>query len=189
MDEESIARQREKDAAYITACREAGIEPDPPQYRGVGDSEHLDLYAVDVASGGALHNGARYVAHRLEAEPLKELTPQQEGAAMVLEILLPHRDRDLRTAVTTAGRRALVLGWLLGQRETSLADLAKRIGVSRASLSNYACRLSEMLNIHGRGQKSVRSREVYRESAKRTTKLRKLTRAINLAAQEGGGDG
>jgi hypothetical protein len=185
MDEESIARQRERDAEYLHACREAGIEPDPPRYSGQGDTEHLDLHETEAQSYGAKKNGTHYAAHREEPAPLTELTPEMVGAAKTLEMILPRLDRHLAKNTVAAGRRALVLAWLLGRCPRSLADLATELGVTRACLSSYATELNDRLGVRGRGQKGEYTRKVYAANARKSWKLRRLNKALAEAVDAG----
>lgn len=180
MNDEAEARQRRQDREYARACREHGIEPDAPSYRAASvEDEMLDRFALDQE--GASKNGHSYQVTRAEPEPLKDLPPGAEAAAKVLDLLAPQR-ADPALFVTTAGRRALVLSWLLGRRPESLAELARGIGVTRATLSTFARRINDATGLTGRGQKSASSRDTYRSNAKRSWKLRRLNSMMAEAA-------
>jgi DNA-binding CsgD family transcriptional regulator len=94
------------------------------------------------------------------------------------------RHRDVQAFTRTAGRRCLALAFLLGKREEPLAEMARQLGISRASLSTYARELEDRTGLHSRGQKCSGSRNVYRENAKRSWKLRRLNTAMADAVGE-----
>lgn len=177
-DDESIARQRAKDAAYLRACKAAGIEPDLPKY--ISAHQAVEVEVIDRASNddGCLHNGSTFRNRDKDVEPLRELSAEAEAAWKVLELLVPQRT-DPQSFVATAGRRALVLAWLLGRRPEPLAELARSINITRASLSTFARRINDRLGLVGRGQKSASSRSVYADNARRSWKLRKLNRLMS----------
>jgi hypothetical protein len=171
-DDDSILRQREKDFAYVRACREHGIEPERPSYRAASVEDGLlDKFATE--QDGASHNGSTYLVHRIEPEPLEELKPEAEAAWKVLELIMPVKS-DCRSFVSTAGRRCLVLAWMLGRRPEPLAEMARQLGITRATLSTFARRLEDRVGVHGRGQKSSSSKHTYAENARRSWKLRRL---------------
>jgi hypothetical protein len=181
-DEISIARQEEADREYLRACREHGIEPDLPRYRSeisVMDAEALARFAESV--DGASHNGQPLIVPRAP-EPLKDLTPEAEGAGKLLDLLMPPAKSDPARFVAAAGRRMLVVAWLLGRRRESLADLGRALNISRASLSAYARRMEDALGVHGRGQKSATTPAMYAANARKSWKLRKLNTAMAEAA-------
>lgn len=181
--DDSIVRQRAKDAAYLRACKAHGIEPEPPRY--MADQQAVELEALDRASNdhGARHNGSSYRTERLEPEPLKDLGPDGEAAARVIDLLIPTK-ANAREFVQTAGRRCLALAWLLGRRPEPLSELARQLGVSRASLSTYVRNLEDRTGVHGRGQKASRTVEIYRANAKRSWKLRRINKLLSEATTE-----
>ena len=185
MDEASIARQAERDREYLAACRAAGIEPMKPNYSGAGDTEHMDLVVTEASAFGATKNGAPFAAHRNEPAPLTELSPEMIGAGKALDLILPDFHGRISQATVAAGRRALVLSWLLGRCPRSLADLAAELGVSRACLSSYAVQLNDRLGVRGRGQKGQHTRATYADNARRSWKLRRLNDALNSAQAVG----
>ena len=183
-DPESIARQAEQDAEYLRACREHGIEPDLPNYRGEGMADDL-IERHMTEQDGAQKNGRGYAVHRSAPEPLKELSPGAEGARHLLDCLLAGCiDKRPEIFVVSAGRRLLVLSWLLGRRRESLADLARELGISRASLSSMGRKLENRLGIHGRGQKRSETVATYADNARRSWKLRRLNAALAEAVAE-----
>lgn len=162
--DDSIMRQRAKDAAYLRACREHGIEPDAPSYIGSGiDADDLD-YLANIGNHG-------------DPVPLDPLTPEAEAAGRLLDILIPLKP-CARTFVQTAGRRCLALAWLLGRRPEPLSELARQLGMTRASLSRHARTIEDRTGLHGRGQKGHHTVEIYRRNAKRSWKLRRLNKAL-----------
>ena len=90
----------------------------------------------------------------------------------------------LGTHVQTAGRRVLVLSWMFGRRGEPLAEMARQLNISRASLSTYARQLEDATGLHSRGQKSSRTRAAYAASATRSWKLRRLNTAMAHAVTE-----
>jgi len=180
-DADAESRQRRQDREYARACREHGIEPEPATYRATGfEDKHIDRVAFE--DEGIKHNGSTYTVVRDDA-PLEALTPEAEGAARLLEILMPLKS-DPATYAKTAGRRCLALAWLLGRRPESLADLGRALGISRASLSVYARQLEDKLHIHGRGQKRASARPAYRENARRIWRTRRLDALMSDALAE-----
>lgn len=170
-DDESISRQCAKDREYIRACREHGIKPDPARYvTGSTDPEDIDYYA-------------RLEATTTDIEPLKPLTPEAEAAGRVIDLLMP-RKIGAREFVQTAGRRALAMAWLLGKRPEPLAELARQLGISRASLSTHVRRLEDATGVHARGQKLASSRSIYADNARKSWKLRRLNKAMADAVAE-----
>jgi hypothetical protein len=180
-DDDSILRQRTKDSAYVRACREHGIEPEKPNYRAASvEDALLDKFATE--QDGACHNGSTYLVHRIEPEALKELEPEAEAAWKVLELIMPAKC-DIPSFVATAGRRCLVMAWMLGRRPEPLAEMARQLGITRASLSTFARRLEDRVGVHGRGQKSSSSKDTYAANARRSWKLRRLNGLIADAAE------
>lgn len=180
-NEAALERQRKQDAAYLRACREHGIEPDPANYRATAKAEELealDRYANE--QDGAHKNGSGYTVRRAEPEPLKDLPPEAEAVERTLALLMPVKS-DVPTFVKTAGRRCLCMAWLLGRRGESLAELARQIGCSRAALSTYVRNLEDLTGVHGRGQKGASTRSIYRDNAKRSWKLRRLNHLLSEA--------
>jgi hypothetical protein len=180
LDPDSIARQEQADREYLAACRVHGIEPALPTYRGEGTKDDLiELHASQ--QDAATKNGSGFLVTRAEPEPLKQLPPEAEAVSRTLEIILPHKT-DASTFVQTAGRRCLALAWLLGKRPEPLAELARKLGCSRAALSSYVRCLEDSTGLHGRGQKAASTRAIYRDNARRSWKLRKLDTALAAAA-------
>jgi hypothetical protein len=178
---ESAAKQFAKDKEYLRACAKYGVEPDAPSYISASvEDELLDRYALEA--DGAHKNGSGYQVTRAEPEPLKELPPEAEAAGKVLDLLCPRR-AEPALFVATAGRRALVLCWLLGRRPESLAELSRSIGVTRASLSTYARKINDATGLTGRGQKSASSRSTYANNARKSWKLRKLNTLLTEATK------
>jgi hypothetical protein len=176
VNNEAEDRQRRQDREYLAACKAAGIEPDAPSYRAASvEDELLDRFALE--QDGANKNGSSYLVNRTEPEPLAELPPEAEAAGKVLDLLCPSR-AEPALFVATAGRRALVLCWLLGRRPESLAELARSIGVTRASLSTYARKINDATGLMGRGQKSASSRATYANNARQSWKLRRVNKLM-----------
>ena len=182
-DDESITRQRQRDAEYLRACREHGIEAEPPRYESHLPSTSDEAIDAALNDGAGGKNGHSYRTRSDDPEPLKDLPPEAEAAWKVLEIIIPHKSDPAAFAVT-AGRRAIVLAWLLGRRPEPLIELARHLKVSRASLSTYARTINDRLGLTGRGQKRASSRAVYAENAKRSWKLRKLNTLLADASAE-----
>ena len=84
----------------------------------------------------------------------------------------------LGTHVQTAGRRVLVLSWMLGPRGEPLAEMARKLNISRLSLSTYARQLEDVTGLHSR------TRAAYAASATRSWKLRRLNTAMADAVRE-----
>lgn len=169
-DDESITRQRQRDAEYLRACREHGISPEAPSYIGSGmDADDLD-YLANMGNQG-------------EPVPLKKLTRKAEAAMKLLDVIIPVRS-DIKSFVATAGRRVLVLSWMLGRRPEALAEMARQLGISRASLSTYARELEDRTGLHSRGQKGARTRSTYAANARRSWKLRRLNTALADAVKK-----
>jgi hypothetical protein len=174
-------RQRRQDRQYLAACKTAGIEPEPAHYRATGTEDKvIDRCAHE--DEGIKHNGSTYAVVR-DDKPPKPLTPEAEGAARILEIIMPLK-QEPALFVQTAGRRCLALAWLLGKRGESLADLARGLGITRASMSVYARALEDRLGIHGRGQKRSGSRATYANNARKSWKLRRLNSLMADASAE-----
>lgn len=169
-DDLSIARQRRQDREYIAACKAAGIAPEAPSYFGYGtDPADLDYYANTENHG--------------EPVPLKELTPGAEAGLKLLDLLIPLKS-DIKSFVETAGRRVLVLCWMLGRRPEPLAEMARQLGISRASLSTYARQLEDATGLHSRGQKGASTRRIYANNARKSWKLRRLNSMMAEATTE-----
>lgn len=179
-DDLSIARQRERDAEYLRACKAHGIEPELPRYDSHLLSVSDEIIDAALNDGAGAKNGHSYRTRGHEPEPLRELPPEAEAAARVLDLLCPHR-ADCKLFVATAGCGALVLAWLLGRRPEPLAEMARQIGITRASLSTFARRINDRFGLTGRGQKGASTRATYRETAKRSWKLRRLNTMLKDA--------
>ena len=175
-------RQRAKDRAYIEACRKHGIEPDAPSYIGSGESCDEDKLDYLASDSNATHNGGALRQYNGEPKPLKKLPAKAEIAMRVIELMTP-AVKDPKTFVRTAGRRCLSLAWLMGRRSESLADLARELGMSRASLSKHVRNLEDKVGLHGRGQKVRGAVETYRANAKRSWKLRRLNSMLKDAVE------
>jgi len=157
-ESESAARQKAKDFQYLAACKQYGIKPEMPQYRGASvEGELLERFAAE--QDGASKNGSSYQVTRDEPQPLKELPVEAETAGRVLDLLMPKKT-DAATFVKTAGRRCLCMAWLLGKRPEPLAELARQLGCSRAALSTYVRDLENATGVHGRGQKAAGTRDI-----------------------------
>ena len=183
-NDDAEQRQRRQDREYLAACRAAGIKPEAPSYRASTAADELDaLDRMANEQDGAHKNGSSYTVRRAEPLPLKALPPEAEAAAKVLDLLAPQR-ADPAAFVATAGRRALVLCWLLGRRPESLADLARSIGVTRATLSTFARRINDATGLTGRGQKGASTRSTYADNARKSWKLRRLNSLMADASAE-----
>ena len=182
-DADALARQDAQDREYIAACKAHGITPDAPSYRGGGMADDLIERHV-TEQDGASKNGKGYAVHRSDPEPLKELSPEAEGAARLLDLLIPPAKGDAARFVVTAGRRMIVLAWMLGRRRESLAEIGRSLGLSRASLSAMCRKLEDRLHVHGRGQKRAAMPAIYAESARRSWRLRRLNKAFADAMAE-----
>ena len=116
-------------------------------------------------------------------ETLEVIEPEAEAAGRVIDLLVP-----LKTGATdfvrTAGRRALCLAWLLGRRPEPLAELARQLGISRASLSTHVRRIEDLTGLHGRGQKGATTRATYAATAKQGWKLRRVNKLMAAAVGE-----
>lgn len=181
MSEDSIARQRQRDAEYLAACRAHGITPEPANYMAPADSADIDDIDHIASAGSATRNGHAYRTRADDPVPLKPLPRSAAAGARFLEVVQPHKS-DPATFVRTAGRRLLCLSWLLGRRPESLAELARALGVSRASLSSHVRLLEDATGLHGRGQKGRTTQATFRDNAKRSWKLRRLNKALADAA-------
>ena len=180
-DDESIIRQRQRDAEYLRACREHGIEAEPPRYVSALPSASDEAIDAALNDGAGGKNGKAYRTRGHEPQPLDPMKPEAEAALKVLDVLIPTK-ADIKAFVQTAGRRVLVLSWMLGRRPEPLAEMARQLGISRASLSTYARELEDRTGLHSRGQKCSGSRSVYRDNAKRSWKLRRLNSMMKQAA-------
>ena len=183
MSDASITRQRERDAAYLAACRAHGIKPEPPSYYAPGITIETEAADSVGRNDGPKKNGGSIRNRADDPEPLKELTPEAEAAGRVIDLLVP-----LKTGATdfvrTAGRRALALSWLLGRRPEPLAELARQLGISRASLSTHVRRIEDLTGLHGRGQKGATTRATYAATAKQGWKLRRVNKLMAAAVRE-----
>ena len=175
--EDSIIRQRERDAEYLAACKAHGIEPEPATYNSHLPSVSDEAIDAALNEGRGSKNRSNYRIRGHEPEPLRELPPEAEAAARIIDLLVPAKN-NARAFVQTAGRRCLALAWLLGRRPEPLAELAKQLGMTRASLSRHARTIEDKTALHGRGQKVHSAVETYRANAKRSWKLRRLNKAL-----------
>lgn len=182
-DDESISRQRSRDEEYRRACRAAGITPEMPAYQSAHCAVEIETLDRAAADNGCRHNGGSYRIDQMEPEPLKDLPPEAEAAGRVIELLMPLKT-GAKEFVQTAGRRALALAWLLGRRPEPLAELARQLGISRASLSTHVRRLEDRTKIHGRGQKGASTRSIYANNARKSWKLRRLNKVLAEATAE-----
>ena len=183
MSDASITRQREQDAEYVAACRAHGIKPEPPSYYAPGITIETEAADSVGRNDGPKKNGSTIRNRADDPEPLEELTPEAEAAGRVIDLLVP-----LKTGATdfvrTAGRRALCLAWLLGRRPEPLAELARQLGISRASLSTHVRRIEDLTGLHGRGQKGATTRATYVATAKQGWKLRRVNKLMAAAVRE-----
>ena len=134
-------------------------------------------------SDGPKKNGGSIRTRADDPEPLKELTPEAEAAGRVIDLLVPIKS-GAKEFVRTAGRRALALAWMLGRRPEPLAELARQLGVSRASLSTYVRTLEDKTGVHGRGQKGASTRATYAATAKQGWKVRRVNKLMADAVAE-----
>lgn len=119
----------------------------------------------------------------LEPDPLDPLKPEAEAALKWLEVIVPVKS-GIKSFVQTAGRRVLVLCWMLGRRPEPLAEMARQLNISRASLSTYARQLEDRTGLHSRGQKGARTRSIYADNARKSWKLRRLNSMMADASGE-----
>ena len=180
MDQSSIARQREREREYLAACKAHGIEPELPTYRGTGTED--EVFDAIAAEDEGQHNGGVFRVCRPQPEPLQSLGAAGEAAAKILDLIMPIKT-DPAAFAQTAGRRALCLAWLLGRRPEPLAELARKLGVTRACLSRMALVLGDAVGIHARGQKRHGTRRTYASNARKSWKLRRLNKAFADAAK------
>jgi DNA-binding HxlR family transcriptional regulator len=182
-DDDSIMRQRARDAEYVAACRAHGIKPDAPSYMAPGIVIEAEAADNVGRTAGPTKNGGIIRTHADDPEPLKELTPEAEAAGRVIDLLVPIKS-GAKEFVRTAGRRALALAWILGRRPEPLAELARQLGVSRASLSTYVRTLEDKTGVHGRGQKGASTRATYAATAKQGWKVRRVNKLMADAVAE-----
>jgi len=177
---EAQRRQANADREYIQACKDAGIEAAPPQYFSSGetsDSSVLDAFALRE---GALPDFPAEIggeeSDALDAEPLSITKQTRAGIEGILNLLLPAREHFSKTDAAIAGKRALVLAWKLGRgpvARVSLAEIARRLECSRASLSLLCRQIEDATKIHNRGQKHVTARPNYVAGRKRVLERKK----------------
>ena len=182
-DDDSIRRQRERDAEYLAACRAHGITPALPSYIAAGvviEGEAADNVG---RNDGPKKNGGSIRTRADDPEPLAELTSEAEAAGRVIDLLVPLKS-GATEFVRTAGRRALCLAWLLGRRPEPLAELARQLGISRASLSTHVRRIEDLTGLHGRGQKGASTRATYAATAKQGWKVRRVNKLMSDAVAE-----
>ena len=180
---DSASKQIAKDKEYLRACAKYGIKPDLPSYYAPGiviESEAADSVGLIA---GPKKNGGTIRTRADDPEPLKELTPEAEAAGRVIDLLVPLKS-GATEFVRTAGRRALCLAWLLGRRPEPLAELARQLGISRASLSTHVRRIEDLTGLHGRGQKGATTRATYVATAKQGWKLRRVNKLMAAAVRE-----
>ena len=182
-DDDSILRQRQRDAEYLAACKAHGIQAESPSYISNGQSCDHDTLDHLSSEGSASKNGHAIRTRSDEPQPLKELPPEAEAVMRVIELITP-AIKDAKTFVRTAGRRCLSLAWLMGRRSESLTDLARELGMSRASMSKHVRNLEDKVGLHGRGQKVHGAVETYRQNAKRSWKLRRINKLLAEAVAD-----
>jgi len=177
---ESHLRQAKADREYIQACRDAGIEPDAPQYFASGETSEAALLDAHALREGALAGFPPEIANdeeaALDAEPLNISKQTRAGIEGILNLLLPAREHFSKTDALIAGKRALVLAWKLGRgpvARVSLAEIARRLECSRASLSLLCRQIEDATSIHNRGQKNVTARPNYVAGRKRVLERKK----------------
>lgn len=182
-DDLSIIRQRERDAEYLRACKAAGITPELPAYRSAHCVVEVETLDRAAANNGCKHNGGSYRTEQQEPEPLEAMQPEAVAALKLLEALIPLKS-DIKSFVQTAGRRILVLSWMLGRRPEPLAEMARQLNISRASLSTYARELEDRTGLHSRGQKGASTRNIYADNARKSWKLRRLNTMLKSAVTD-----
>jgi len=182
-DDNSIVRQRARDAEYLAACRAHGIKPALPSYIAAGVVIEGEASDNVGRSDGPKKNGGSIRTRADDPEPLQELTPEAEAAGRVIDLLVPIKS-GAKEFVRTAGRRALCLAWLLGRRPEPLAELARQLGISRASLSTHVRRIEDLTGLHGRGQKGASTRATYAATAKQGWKFRRVNKLMADAVAE-----
>lgn len=182
-DDESIIRQRQRDAEYLAACKAHGIEAEPPRYVSALPSASDEAIDAALNDGAGGKNGKAYRTRGHEPQPLDPMKPEAVAALKVLDVLIPAK-ADIKAFVQTAGRRVLVLSWMLGRRPEPLAEMARQLGISRASLSSYARELEDRTGLHSRGQKASGTRTTYAANARKSWKLRRINKLMTEAATD-----
>lgn len=126
------------------------------------DRNEIDRLLVD--------NGDQKAAEELREIWEKEAKCSAGGEILLrlVELLLPTRISKITPQAV--GLRVLVLAWMIGSQKSdigsqSLADLAKRLKVTRAILSHWVRHYEEALGFHARGQKRSGAVESCTESA------------------------
>ena len=177
---ESQMRQAQRDREYLAACRDAGIEAAPPQYFAPGASSEAGVIDACALREGVLPDFPAEIAAEesdaLDAEPLSITKQTRAGIEGILNLLLPAREHFSKTDAAIAGKRALVLAWKLGRApvaRVSLAEIARRLECSRASLSLLCRQIEDATSIHNRGQKNVTARPNYVAGRKRVLERKK----------------
>lgn len=191
MDPDSITRQSGRDREYAAACREAGIEPELPDYRArtrsTADPEgiewltehkiaHLELPARSETSGNPafcfFDDGQK--ADAVGAD-------YRTGFIAALDILLaePGDPASANAAefVRTSGTRALVLSWMLNRGSIAgktLTSLARELDCTKSLLSLRVRQIERRTGFHGVRQKTQGAISVY-----------KTARAAYLASEQG----
>ena len=186
MNRESEARQRDRDMAYIAACREAGIEPELPEYEvrsnhGVNDAADLTAHADDC---GRRNNSQRLAHLPLTEIEARELSEEEEGKltehdkatreamGRILDILVDGAFcstslRKLGESARSSALRLIVLAWMIQRGPlagVSLSTLATHLNCTRAALSWHARKLETATGFHSRGQKLSSTIPKYREA-------------------------
>ena len=161
---------------------ESGYQ-DAPSYFAPGIVIETEAADSVGRSDGPKKNGGSIRTRADDPEPLEQLTPEAEAAGRVIDLLVPIKS-GATEFVRTAGRRALCLAWLLGRRPEPLAELARQLGISRASLSTHVRRIEDATGLHGRGQKGATTRSTYAANARRSWKLRRVNKLMADAVGE-----
>jgi len=100
-----------------------------------------------------------------------------ETMLLLLERITPDRGLCRSSAIAT-GRQIFVLLWLLQSSKNeiatlSMAEIATKLGCTRALLSFYAKRIEKVFGFHGRGMKGKEASKSFVESAHRGWETRR----------------
>jgi len=189
---EAQLRQATADREYLRACRDAGIEPDAPQYFAPGATSEAGLLDAHALREGGLPDFPAEIGGEeddVDEKPDFMIPPATKSAFDgLLDILLPSREVAHLTDQLVIGRRVLVLAWMLGRGPMagqSLAAIGRKIGVERATLSNMARNIERATGYHARGQKTTRMHQIYSDSRKKVV-ARKLAEKQALRMPEDG---
>ena len=172
----SSVRQAERDREYQAACEQFGIEPALPKYETKkARADAADLDAIRCGDkGDHLEKPDRQESGRNpswtyfdDEEPASEISADyRRGFMKALAIIQPDA-KQANAFERIAGRRCVVLAWLMGRGSLagqSLAKIAESLECSRASLSLHARTLERETGFHGRGQRRTGTIQIFRES-------------------------